>query len=82
MVSVLFRQPGHRCSLLLRAHLLEENGDYFAKYFLSEGSVFLQEFPVKPAEHRKHYWIRGCFSEEKESWLFLSSLRVHLLVER
>lgn len=76
------------CSLLPSADLLEENSDYFAKYFFcSEGSVFLQEFPVRPAEHRKHYWIRGClnwcfFSEEKKSWLFLSSLRVHLVLER
>lgn len=74
------------CSLLPSADLLEENCDYFAKYFFSVGSVFLQEFLVRPAEHRKHYWIRGClnwccFSEEN-SWLLLSSLRVHLALER
>lgn len=71
----LFRQPGHRCygegahccPVLIS---LKKPMIILPSIFFPEESVFLQEFPVIPAEHRKHYWIRGClnwccFSEEK-----------------
>ena len=60
---------------------------FFATYFFAEGSVSLQVFPIRLMEHRKHYWIRDClnwccFSEEKKTWLSLSSLRKRLALEQ